>query len=148
MRLFILSTPGRRIAEARREKGMSQAELADLVNTTQQTIGNIETKSPSSRYYLPISEALGVSYEWILKGDTSITPKQTGADPEYYIKLSEEAFDQAITSFKALSLQRGDDIGSVDFNLLKSAFSISIRGKVTGDYVTASLSAQALKKKA
>lgn len=143
-----MSTPGRRIAESRREKGLSQSELADMVNTTQQTIGNIEKNSPSSKYYLPISEALGVPYEWIVKGETSITPKQDGKDAEFYIRISEEAFDQAITSFKALSMQRGDDVACFDFDLLKSAFKISMRGKVTGDYVTASLAGQALKRKA
>lgn len=148
MRLFILSTPGRRVAELRREKNLSQKDLADMIGTTQQTITNIETKSPQSRYYLAISEVLDVPYEWIMKGEKTAKPKSGDKGEEYYIRVSEEAFDQAITSFKALSLQRGDDVSGVDFDLLKSAFKISMRGKVTGDYVTASLAAQSLKKKA
>lgn len=148
MRLFILSTPGRRVAEVRKERGLSQKDLADKIGTTQQTITNIETKSPSSRYYIAISEVLNVPYEWIMKGETTITPKNKDKGDEYYIRVSEEAFDQAVTSFKALSLQRGDDLSGIDFDLLKSAFSISVRGKLTGDYITASLAAQALKKKA
>lgn len=148
MRLFILSTIGRRVAEARRERGLSQKELADEIGTTQQTITNIETKSPSSRYYLKISEVLGVPYHWLMKGEADQNPVDKGKLEEYYIRLSEEALDQAITSYKAVCLGRGDSIDSVDFELMKSAFKISMRGKVTGDYVTASLSAQGLKKKA
>jgi transcriptional regulator with XRE-family HTH domain len=148
MRLFILSTPGRRVAELRREKNLSQKDLAEMVKTTQQTIANIESKSPQSRYYFSISEVLDVPYEWIMKGEKNHPAPTSGNGDEYYIRVSEEAFEQAVTSFKALSLQRGDDVAGVDFSLLKSAFKIAVRGKITGDYVTASLTAQSLKKKA
>lgn len=148
MRLFILSTIGKRVAEARREKGLSQKELADEIGTTQQTITNIETKSPASRFYLKISEVLGVSYEWIVKGEAEQAPVDKNKLDDYYIRLSEEAFEQAVTSYKAVCLGRGDSIDNIDFELMKNAFSISMRGKVTGDYVTASLSSQGLKKKA
>jgi transcriptional regulator with XRE-family HTH domain len=148
MRLFILSTIGQRVTDARKAKGLSQKELAELIGTTQQTITNIETKSPDSRYYLKISEVLDVSYEWIVKGEKKAPGLNSTDDIESYIAMAEDAFMQAINSYKAISLQRGDNIASVDFELMNDAFMIALRGKITGDYVTASLNARDLKRKA
>ncbi len=50
-----------KVKEARMEKGMTQAELARLVNATRQTIGLIEKGSynPSLQLCLAICKAVG-----------------------------------------------------------------------------------------
>lgn len=57
-----LATP---LAIARRAKGLTQEELADLVGVTQPTIARLEAgkKPPSLRLALRISSVLGFSVE-------------------------------------------------------------------------------------
>lgn len=148
MRFFILSTIGRRLADARKEKGWSQEKLGVKVGTTQQTIGKIEKHSPeSSKYYMPICEALGISYKWLMQGEQTVSGSDSNSiDPEFYIGASEEALEQAINSIKSYNLTKGVDVGDFDFDLLRKAFKIAIRGRITGDYITASLALQEKRK--
>ncbi|QJR79638.1 helix-turn-helix transcriptional regulator [Alteromonas pelagimontana] len=147
MRLFILSTIGSRITEARNAKGWSQDDLAAAVGTSQQNIARMEANvTRTSKYFDPICEALGVSRAWLLKGERKVEEGEQLTDPEFYVHAATEALDQAIKSYKSIRIQNGKGYENVDFDLLRRAFEISIKGKLTGDYVTASLSINNLKK--
>jgi putative transcriptional regulator len=58
---YIIRMENRRLKLARVEKGLSQQELADLVDATRQTIGLIEkgTYNPSLNLCIRIARALG-----------------------------------------------------------------------------------------
>jgi SOS-response transcriptional repressor LexA len=65
---------GSRIKRMLKEKGMSQAELARLVGTKQQTISYIvsaEHPAETSRYSTKIAEVLGVNPAWLTTGQGS-----------------------------------------------------------------------------
>jgi len=64
---------GRRIAEIRKEKGVSQFELSDLTNLTSSYISYIENgrKKPSLESLVRIAEALDVTLDRILLGNQS-----------------------------------------------------------------------------
>lgn len=71
-----------RLSEARKDKGLSQAELAKKAGVKQGTIGNIEAglrKQP--RELLAISKALDVRPEWLLTGKGPKRPDPGGLLP-------------------------------------------------------------------
>lgn len=64
---------GHRIRIARKNKKMTQTELAEKVHTTQQTIGDYETGKvgtgrPDINLLFRISEELDVTIQWLLLG--------------------------------------------------------------------------------
>lgn len=60
---------GDRIRDARKRRGITQKELADLVGCSQQTIVDIESQDqPRSRFISAIVRELGESLEWIETG--------------------------------------------------------------------------------
>lgn len=62
---------GQRIKQMLRERGMTQAELARMVGTKQQTISYIVSDSnpgKTSRYATKIAEVLGVNPAWLASG--------------------------------------------------------------------------------
>lgn len=63
---------GLRFKEARERDGRyTQAELAEKVGTTQQTIGRIESgETPRSQFFVAISQELGVDYDQLVTGET------------------------------------------------------------------------------
>jgi transcriptional regulator with XRE-family HTH domain len=63
-------TIGTRIKECRRKANLSQVELAERVGVSQTAISQWESceHEPSSRYIMPLAEAVGVSAEYLLKG--------------------------------------------------------------------------------
>lgn len=139
-----MPTIGSRIASARRKMDLSQLALGEKVGTTQQAIQKIESGDIAhSRYLEPIAVALGVSYNWVVKG---VASPGSAADSEEYVISANEALNDAINSFKAISVQKGVDMSGFDFKLLKTAFDVSLRGKLTGDYVTAALRMSGLQK--
>jgi SOS-response transcriptional repressor LexA len=67
-----MSPLGKRIKDVLREKGITQAELARLVGTKQQTISYIvsdQNPAQTSRYATKIAEVLGVNPSWLQTGD-------------------------------------------------------------------------------
>jgi len=71
---------GSRVKEARLEIGISQKELATLVNVSQQNIGKIETGRSKATYtVVPLARALSVTPNWLLTGELPKRPS-TGDD--------------------------------------------------------------------
>ncbi len=67
-----------RLAEARTESGMSQAQLAKAVGAGQSTIASIENgRNKGSSLFLDLARALGVNVEWLMDG---AGPKRGAAD--------------------------------------------------------------------
>lgn len=68
---------GRLIAEARREKHMTQQELADKLHITGKAVSKWETgvSAPDVGLLIPLSEALGLSVTELLEGKRTVTPE-------------------------------------------------------------------------
>ncbi len=66
---------GNFICELRKEKGLSQSELGALLNVTNKAVSRWETGRglPDSSLLIPLSEALGVTADEILRGELSIS---------------------------------------------------------------------------
>lgn len=62
---------GKFIAKVRREKNMTQQELADKLNVTDRAIGNWENgrRMPDVIFYKPLCEILGISLNELLSGE-------------------------------------------------------------------------------
>ena len=64
---------GFRIAALRREAGLSQSELAKLLQVSPSTVGMYEQgrREPSAEMLLTLSRVLGVSVDYLLSGSVS-----------------------------------------------------------------------------
>lgn len=64
-------TVGKRIRDARKAKGLTQAQLAEKVRLKRNTIANYETDNiePSERSILDICRVLGASETWLRTGE-------------------------------------------------------------------------------
>ena len=90
----VLRTLGQRIVAARlahTPHRMSQRELAKCIGISAKSLNQIETgemKDPKSSIVQKISEVLGISADWLLKGEalegpsTPLVPETEGADTE------------------------------------------------------------------
>ena len=68
--VFEQGSIGRRIAQARREAGLTQDELSDLVGVSMRTIQNWEGGDTSAyRHMRQIAEVTGRSLKWLLHGE-------------------------------------------------------------------------------
>lgn len=66
-----------RLKRLRKEKGLTQADLAELANTTQQTIQRIESRqSKGKRVVEQVAKALEVSPSWLLFGEKKDVPSK------------------------------------------------------------------------
>lgn len=147
MRFFLVSTIGSRIRDARKAADLTQGDLAEKVETTQQNIQKLEkSDSAASKYLYPIAEVLGVDYEWLRFGDDKKPARKNMDDPETQIAVSLEVLESALKSVKAVMVQRGKDPKAVDSELIIKAFEVGLRGRLTGDYVTAALNISHFKK--
>ena len=76
---------GRRIASARKKRGLEQKDLATLVQVTEKTISNYEVGKSSPHLSLSmLAAALHVSEGWIWEGDGD------GIDEDRICRLLEE----------------------------------------------------------
>ena len=106
-----LKTIGQRIVWLRKERGMSQAELARLIGIKPQSLGGIElgkSKTPASITLLRLAAALDANPEWIMTGrgncNLSDVPQATEADfIKVFRKLSPEHQAALLAAAKSLS---------------------------------------------
>lgn len=70
---------GHRVRDIRLDKGLTQQELADLINVNQPVIGSIESRdSDTSKHASKIAKALAVDVDWLLSGKGSqVAAKET-----------------------------------------------------------------------
>lgn len=71
----LLDTPGKRIVAARRDLGMKQVELAELIHVSERTMQAYESDDVTPyRKVRELSEVLNVSMAWILHGEAAEKP--------------------------------------------------------------------------
>jgi len=70
-----LKDVGKRIQQTRKEKGISQSSLAEMINISTPYLSDIENGkvSYSVTILMDITEALQVSADWLLRSDTPTT---------------------------------------------------------------------------
>lgn len=68
---------GRFIAECRKQKNLSQLQLADMLNITDKAVSKWERgiSKPSSSIMLELSEILGISVNELLNGEKTNSQK-------------------------------------------------------------------------
>lgn len=83
---------GRFISELRKEKGLTQAELAEKLNVTDKAVSKWETgrSAPDVSLLIPLSENLGVTVTEILKGEKIRTESLSDASNEVIVKAIKE----------------------------------------------------------
>lgn len=66
----------RRMTHSRKKKGFTQDELSKLVGVTRSQVANIESgrHDPTATFLLKLSDAIGVSIDWLLRGDADPIP--------------------------------------------------------------------------
>lgn len=76
-------TIGEKIAKQRKEKGLTQSQLAEMINVSNKTISRWETGEgyPEISLLIPLAKALGVSTDYLLK-DASDEGAQTQSAAE------------------------------------------------------------------
>lgn len=99
----------RLIKQKRKERGLTQKELAKIVHTSQQAIARYETQKaePSLEVLQAISEALGTPLSYFIDEDTSETEKEYIA---LYRSLSEENQNKALEFLRLLKRQEMEQI--------------------------------------
>ena len=78
-------TIGEKIAKLRKEKGLTQSQLAEMINVSNKTISRWETGEgyPEISLLVPLAKALGVSTDYLLKDASDEDAKtQSGTDTE------------------------------------------------------------------
>ena len=72
-------TIGEKIAKLRKEKGLTQSQLAEMISVSNKTISRWETGEgyPEISLLVPLAKALGVSTDYLLKDDASDEDAQT-----------------------------------------------------------------------
>lgn len=73
-----------RIRQARKEAGLSQSHLAEIVGVTQPTVGQWERRGQiAGKNLAKAAQALGVSADWIMTGRASLTGRHiSGLQPD------------------------------------------------------------------
>ena len=103
-----------RLKELREEKGLSQTELAEKVETNQQNIGRWESgkNEPAYSYVVKLAEVLGVSVGYLVGSEDEdgatvvvkhVTDEPTGKEKELlklFAVLPEDVKDQVIDYVK------------------------------------------------
>jgi transcriptional regulator with XRE-family HTH domain len=115
-------TVGKRIREAREEKGMSRADLVRATGVPYPTLAGLENGDQSSSTQLPaIAEALGVRSQWLASGkglrNAASVQASHSVRPDF-TKLSEAVY-LAQQFLKALN-KRHDDL--LPAELLEDAY--------------------------
>ncbi len=89
-----MNSIGERIYEIRKKRNLSQGELADKLDVSRQTVSKWENNIclPEVEKLMQLSEALGVTTDYILKG---VTEKETAKEKETVYVYIKEPTDEA-----------------------------------------------------
>ncbi|MHD0644883.1 helix-turn-helix domain-containing protein [Pseudomonas aeruginosa] len=88
---------GKRLKDARKAVGISQAELAKMCDLTQSAVSDIEREKSSTSIFLPqIANALGVSAIWLATGKGSHEPIEVAKDINEALQAAWDDVDEAI----------------------------------------------------
>lgn len=99
---------GKLIAALRKEKGLTQQQLADLLNLSNKTISKWESGmgSPDISNLPPLADALGVSVDELLRGhrrssEAAVEPAALHVEPSKKPLTPEQKNERAIIAFAA-----------------------------------------------
>ena len=90
---------GKFIAEKRRERNYTQAQLAEMLGVTSKTISRWENGNymPDLSMLMPLCEILGIQVEELLKGENEVAGKsREELEKEYYEKRIKEQRSQRL----------------------------------------------------
>jgi transcriptional regulator with XRE-family HTH domain len=87
---------GQRIAQARREAGLTQAQLAEALDITRRSIQGYEAgKVVPYRHLDELAAATGRSRGWLLRGESEDVVTALGAVGQRLVALVEQIADEA-----------------------------------------------------
>ena len=101
---------GTRLKKLRKEKGMTQTELGNLLNVTKVSVCCYENnvRVPSLETLEDLAEIFGVSCDYFLGKDISAV-KENGSDYSFYISKEEMEFLKLVRLNKDLFYKMSDD---------------------------------------
>lgn len=104
---------GRFIADCRREKGMTQRQLADLLGISDKTVSKWETGKglPEAGILAPLGEALGISVTELLTGERIPDEEYQERAEETMVALAEMKTEVEEVKKKVISMDKGVDVG-------------------------------------
>lgn len=115
-----MRTLSKRLAEARKDKGWSQEELARRAGCSQSLIGNLEAERQQGSAKLPqIADALGVSALWLAEGkgpkrhETADRPAEIGEmviDMEFFWRCIEAVDAYLAAGRRSLTRRQQSDL--------------------------------------
>ena len=94
---------GKFIGEVRKEKGLKQAELAEMLGVTSKTVSRWETGKymPDLSLFTDISNILGVTINEILQGERLIKKKNSDSiEIEIKLEIEENQYKELFKFFK------------------------------------------------
>lgn len=105
-----------RIRQRRKEKGLSQAELAEKTGLTQTTISTIEKgkSDTTTKALCQIAKALDVSIDWLLFGETNEDTANKPPEREF----SKQQLELIEITDKMTDQQQTELLGAVKMYLL------------------------------
>jgi transcriptional regulator with XRE-family HTH domain len=106
-----MNTPGQRIREARLNKSLSVREAAARIGMGKSSLNELEngdSKLPSAKVLLKMSEVLGVTARWIVHGDDGHLNVPTPEEEKFltdFRDLSDDARKAVAAMITALKAQ-------------------------------------------
>ena len=113
---------GKFISELRKEKGLTQKDIGDKLNITDNSVSKWERgiNAPDIYYLGPLSEILGVSVKELLNGEKNARKKKKKADNRKVVletkKLSKKFGDKEILKSIDMTIYEGDIVGLIGPN--------------------------------
>ena len=122
-----MTTVGKRIAQARRARGLSRPELAEAAHMRYATLAGLENGNQQTSSFLPqIASALGVNALWLSTGRGSIYPREK-SDRLDYIQIA-KVFTVLLTTVEILGKRTSY---ATDPDLIAEAHSLILRHRNT-----------------
>lgn len=113
---------GKFISELRKEKGLTQKDIGDKLNITDNSVSKWERgiNAPDIYYLGPLSEILGVSVKELLNGEKNARKKKKKADNRKVVletkKLSKKFGNKEILKSIDMTIYEGDIVGLIGPN--------------------------------